>query len=100
MVIGVCTIDIDMPGCTSLKDKRSVLKSLLARLRQEFNVSAAEVDLHDVWQSASIAVAVVSTANGHAERSLQRVVRWIETHRPDVTVVGEYLELIHINTAG
>ncbi|MBN1284856.1 MAG: DUF503 domain-containing protein [Anaerolineae bacterium] len=95
MVIGVCTIELDIPGCHSLKEKRGILKPLLARLHREFNVSAAEVDLHDVWQSAAIAVAVISTANGHADRTLQRVVQWIEDNRPEVQVVAERFELIH-----
>ena len=95
MVIGVCTVELHIPGCHSLKEKRGVLKSLLARIRREFNVSAAEVDLHDVWQSATVGLAIVSTANGHAERSLEGVVRWIENNRPEVDVVGHSLELIH-----
>ena len=95
MVIGVCTIELYIPASTSLKEKRRVLKSLLARLHREFNVSAAEVDLHDVWHSAAVAVAVVSTASAHAEQTLERVVRWIEHNRPDVEVVANHLELIH-----
>jgi uncharacterized protein YlxP (DUF503 family) len=94
MVIGVCTIELDIPASTSLKEKRKVLKSLLVRLHREFNVSAAEVDLHDVWHSAAVAVAVVSTAAPHAEQTLERLVRWIEHNRPDVEVVANHLELI------
>lgn len=95
MVIGLCTIELDIPGCASLKEKRSILKPLLARLHREFNVSAAEVDLHDVWQSATIAVVIVSTANAHADRTLQSIVRWIENTRLDVEVIAEEFELIH-----
>ncbi len=95
MVIGLCIIELNLPCCQSLKEKRGILKPLLARLHREFNVSAAEVDLHDVWQSASIAVVLVSTANAHADRTLVRIVRWIEENRPEVEVVGEQVELIH-----
>ena len=52
MVIGLCTIDLHLPGANSLKDKRSVLKSVMRRIRNEFNVSIAEVDHQDLWRSA------------------------------------------------
>ena len=94
MVIGVCTIELHIPGCNSLKEKRGIIKSLLARVQREFNVSVAEIDLHDVWQSAAIAVVCVTTANAHAERTMDSVVRWIEHHRPDVEIVAEQVELI------
>lgn len=94
MVIGICTIELYIPGCDSLKEKRGVLKSLMARLHREFNISVTEIELHDVWQSAAIAVAVVTNGNAHAEQTLASVVRWIENNRPEVEVVGEEVELI------
>ncbi len=94
MVIGVCTIELHIAGCSSLKEKRGILKSLLARLGREFNVSVAEVDLQDAWQSAAIAVVTVSNGNAHVERTLDQVVHWIENNRPEVEVVAEQVELI------
>ena len=73
MVIVAATIDLDLPGIASLKEKRSVLKSLIARLHKVFNIAVAEVDLHDVWQSAALGVAIVSTQSGHAEAMLENV---------------------------
>lgn len=87
MIIGVCTIELYLPGLGSLKEKRSHLKALKNRLHREFNVSVAEVALHDVWQSATIGIAVVSTAPSHAEAVLEGVVGWIERHRPDLDVI-------------
>jgi uncharacterized protein len=98
MVIGACTIELDLPGLGSLKEKRSVLKSLLARLHKEFHVSAAEVDLHDAWQSSTIGVAVVSTSAVHAQNLLGNLVRWIETYRPDLEVVDHYVEVISFSS--
>jgi uncharacterized protein YlxP (DUF503 family) len=97
MVIVVATIDLDLPGIASLKEKRSVLKSLIARLHKVFNIAVAEVDLHDVWQSAALGVAIVSTQAGHAEAILENVLRWIERNRPDVIIVDHTLEVIHFN---
>jgi uncharacterized protein len=98
MVIGACTIELDLPGLNSLKEKRSVLKTLLARLHKEFNVSAAEVDLHDAWQSSTIGVSTVSTSAAHAQSLLNNLIRWIETYRPDVEVIDHYVEVISFSS--
>jgi uncharacterized protein YlxP (DUF503 family) len=95
MVIGACTLDLYLPGVTSLKEKRGVLKSLMARLHREFNVSCAEVDHQDVWQSARLGVVIVSNDGAHVQRALDGVVRWVERNRPDVTIVDYNVEVIH-----
>ena len=92
MVVGVLTIEIHLPGCGSLKEKRSRLKPLIVRLQREFSIAVAEVGLQDVWQDAAIACAMVSNNGRHVERSLQKVSRWIEHTWPDVTVVGDRME--------
>lgn len=94
MVIGTAVIELNLPGVQSLKQKRSILKGLIARLHRQFNISCAEVDFHDAWQSAAIGVAVVSTSAAHTDRVLDRIVTWIEDNRPDVTVVGHSIEII------
>ena len=60
MFIGLLTLELYIHGADSLKDKRMVVNSLLDRLRARFNVSAAQIDNHDLWQRATLAVAVVS----------------------------------------
>jgi uncharacterized protein YlxP (DUF503 family) len=94
MIIGACTVELYLPGNGSLKGKRSTLKPLLLRLRKEFNLAAAEVDHHDLWQSAQIALVAVSTDAGHVQGLLERAVRWIENHRPDLSVVDWQIEII------
>ncbi len=74
MVIGACTIELHLPGNGSLKGKRSVLKSMMSRLRREFNVSIAEVDMHDVWQTAVIGVVCASNRQDYAHGLLMKVV--------------------------
>ena len=56
MNVGVCRIDLRLPGNISLKDKRQVLKSITVRVRNKFDVAVAEVDNHDRWQLATIAI--------------------------------------------
>lgn len=78
MVIGVCTISLLVPGSASLKDKRRALKSLLARLRNEFGVSAAEVEGQDLWQRAVIGLAVVSNDARVCDQLLARAVEFVK----------------------
>ena len=94
MVIGVCTIELYLPGNHSLKGKRSVLKSITSRLRREFNISIAEVDSHDVWQSATMGVACVSNRQDYAHGLLTQVVEWIEHHRLDIQLVDYEIEML------
>ncbi len=74
MIVAVERFDLRIPGVHSLKQKRHVLKTLTAALRQTFAVSVAEVEYQDLWQRAAIAVAVV----GGEEYHLRRVLREIE----------------------
>ncbi len=83
MVVGICTLELSIPAAASLKDKRQVVKSLIGRLRNEFNVSVAEVDRHDSWQSAVIAAAAVSTSQDYTHTQLMRLVQWVEQNRLD-----------------
>ncbi len=94
MPIGVLTLHIQLPGCTSLKEKRSRLKPLLARLHKEFNISAAEMEHQDAWQEATIGCALISNDIGHTQSALQNVVRWLEKNWPDVELVDDEMEVI------
>ena len=60
MLVALCRFDLRIPGCSSLKEKRHVLKTLIASLRSKFNVSVAEVDHHELWQRTTLAVSSVS----------------------------------------
>ncbi|MFH1278659.1 MAG: DUF503 domain-containing protein [Candidatus Eisenbacteria bacterium] len=79
MILGTCRIHLFIPAAGSLKAKRSVVKSLKERIRNRHNVSVAEVDHHDLWQRATIGVAVVSNEKVHAERTLAAVIRFVES---------------------
>ncbi len=94
MIVGTCLIELHLAGIESLKGKRGALKPLLARLHKEFNVSAAEVDHYDSWQSASIGLACVANDTAHVEQVLNNAVQWIEHNRPDVQVVDWQIEIL------
>lgn len=78
MVVGALTLTLHVPESHSLKEKRQVVGSLLARLRRQFNVAAAEVDDQDTWQLATLAVVCVSGDRRHADEMCQKVLRWVE----------------------
>lgn len=77
MVIGVVSWELHLPGAASLKDKRSVLRSLKDRLHNEFNVSVAETGHHDVWQRAEITACTVATDRRHASSVLSSADRMV-----------------------
>jgi uncharacterized protein len=95
MTIGVCTVQLRLPENQSLKGKRQVLKSLIARLHNRFNVAAAEVDDHDSWQLASLAVTCVTNSERHANQIMAAVVTFIHAQRLDTEIVDYETEIIH-----
>ena len=94
MPIGVLSLYFHLPGCSSLKDKRSRIKPLLARLHREFNVSAAEMDHLDAWRESTIAVGLVSNDPTHIQQVLQRIPHWMEVTFPDFNLVDEKFEIL------
>jgi uncharacterized protein YlxP (DUF503 family) len=95
MVIGACEITIHLPECHTLKEKRQVIKSILARVRNQFEVAIAEVGENDRWQLAKIGVSCVSNDGQHAEEILQHIRRYIEETRPDLTITEYDIEVIN-----
>ncbi|MGC9520719.1 MAG: DUF503 domain-containing protein [Anaerolineae bacterium] len=93
MIIGACRVRLYLPGVASLKEKRGVLKPLLHKLRQQFEVAVAEIDHQDVWQSSDIAVVSVATDAGHVYAVLEKTVHWIEDNYYQVQVIDWDLEL-------
>lgn len=93
LALGLLTLEILLPGCTSLKEKRGRLKPLLTRLHRQFDISTAEIDHLDAWQSAVVACSLVSNDPNQTRRALQQVVHWVEENWPDVTLVEEQIEL-------
>ena len=77
MVVGVIAWELEVFGCQSLKEKRSVVRSLKERLRNRFNVSVAETGANDLWQRAEITACVVSTDRRQADSVLESVDRFV-----------------------
>lgn len=94
MVIGLATLTLGLPAAGSLKDKRSVLRRLKARVRQGFNVSVAEVDDHDLWGTATLGIAIVSTDAAHARSTLAKCMESIERERLEIELQGYRIEVL------
>jgi uncharacterized protein len=93
-IVGLCTLDLDLSGVRSLKEKRSILQSMLKRIQNNFNASAAEVGNQDVWQSSQIAFAVVTNATPHANQMISNILAWIEKNYPHISIIGENIEIL------
>jgi uncharacterized protein YlxP (DUF503 family) len=94
MAIGLLTLQIQFPGCKSLKEKRSRLKPLVSRLHREFNISVAEMDRLDTWDEAVLGCALISNDPRHTQRSLQSITQWLNTNWPDIMLVEDHIEII------
>ena len=96
MLAALCRFDLRIPGCTSLKQKRHVVKTLTTAIRSKFNVSVAEVDHHDLWQRTTIAVSAVAGEAYHAKRVMHEVEklieRWAEVEIIDADLTLHYPE--------
>ncbi len=91
MHVHVLSLELHLPGCLSLKEKRSRLKPLLAALHKNFNVSAAEIDHQDAHQSAVLACAVISNSSKHGDKVLSKIPDWIERRFPDLQIVDDHI---------
>ena len=88
MVIGLLSVELHVPGSQSLKEKRMVLRRIKDRIKK-FNVAVSEVDHHDLWQRAALAVVTVSTDEQHADRELAAVAAEIERVEPGLVTRTE-----------
>jgi uncharacterized protein YlxP (DUF503 family) len=94
MYVGTLLLQLYLPTSGSLKDKRQVVKSLAARLSQQFGVAVAEVGELSSWQVAQLGVAAVSNQASHVEKILDSVVTYIEETRPDLEVSSASREVL------
>ncbi|MEK7993625.1 MAG: DUF503 domain-containing protein [Planctomycetota bacterium] len=77
MIVGVMTAQLSLQGITSLKGKRSIVKSLIGRLKSRFNISIAEVDHQDSKSIAVIGMAVVSNDSRFIDQQFDAIVSFM-----------------------
>jgi uncharacterized protein YlxP (DUF503 family) len=94
MVVGVLRLTLYLAESHSLKDKRAVLRKIKARVRNEFNVSIAECDEHDLWQKTLLGICQVGADQAYVDGGLRAVIRFIDDlHLAEVG--AEELEFLH-----
>ncbi|HUV67302.1 MAG TPA: DUF503 domain-containing protein [Sedimentisphaerales bacterium] len=77
MIVGVMTAQLSLQGITSLKGKRSIVKSLIGRLKSRFNISIAEVDHQDSKSIAVLGVAIVSNDSRFIDQQFDAIVSFM-----------------------
>ncbi|MGC5324074.1 DUF503 domain-containing protein [Brevibacillus sp. SYSU BS000544] len=77
-MIGVIHIELFLPAPENLKEKRAIVKSIISRLRNKFNVSVAEMNYLDQWQRTELVVAAVANEMSFLQKELSSVVRLVE----------------------
>jgi uncharacterized protein YlxP (DUF503 family) len=93
-MLATLTIHLHLPACASLKEKRGRIKPFIARLRREFNVSVAEMDLQDKWDEAIIVCAMVGNGHTFLRSALGNVAKWVEGNWPDGDVWDTKMDVV------
>lgn len=96
MYVATARITLHLFDSGSLKDKRQVIRSILSRARNQFEVSAAEVGHQDVWNLAELGIAYVSGDSGHALAVVERVIHSIEASRPDLEITEATTDVVTV----
>jgi len=91
MRVAICVLELHIPGATSLKAKRQVIKSLVQRLRNRFNVSVSEVGSQDLWQRAELGMAVICHNGAGADSIMEKLFAFVEEENR-VAIIGSRLE--------
>ncbi|GIK73598.1 MAG: hypothetical protein BroJett021_25860 [Chloroflexota bacterium] len=94
MAVGLLTLELYLPMNDSLKGKRGILKPLIARIRNDFNVSVCEAEAQDVLTRAVIEVACVSQNGALAHRHLQDVAHRVERWHGDAQLIDYNIEML------
>ena len=80
MMVGTITITLHAPWVNSLKEKRTIVKSICAKVGNKFNVSIAEIDAQDVHQTIIIGIACVGNTINLLDGILDKIINFIESN--------------------
>lgn len=92
MIVGAARIELFISDSNSLKHKRTVIKALKDRIRNNFNVSVSEVDEHDKWQKAVVAIAAVGPDKRYINGLLDRVLEFLRQN-PKIQILDYHMEM-------
>ena len=97
MYSSIFKINIEITtGCKNLKEKRNILKSMFARIRQKFNISISEVSQHKSLSMTTIGIAYITNDSKQNEIIIHEIIKFIEISRPDLTILNIITDSIKI----
>jgi uncharacterized protein YlxP (DUF503 family) len=95
VVVGVCQIDLLIPGNASLKGKRKTLRKIIDRVKNRYNISISEVGDNDLWQRSQIGLSVVGNDSRHINSSLDKIINFIDGMNV-AEIIHSQIEIIHV----
>jgi len=93
MVVGTLELQIRLVSSNSLKDKRRIVKSLISRIRNNFNVSIAEPGAYSLWSSARIGIAFLSSDTVYSNKVLDKILDFLEKEK-DFFIIEHRKEIL------
>ena len=96
MNVGVCRIELRLAENLSLKGKRRVLKSIITRVSNKFNVSVAEVGDQNLWQLATLGICCVSNNSRYTNEVLSKVVDFVVNSRFELEILNYEIEILPV----
>lgn len=93
MIIGICTCEIFIFNSNSLKSKRSVVKSIIEKSKNRFNISIAEVGDNDKWQKSIIAFSTISNEQKVVEETMDIVINFFDSYS-EIEIISIKRELL------
>lgn len=93
MVIGILELEIKLFSSDSLKNKRRIIKSLIDRIRNNFNVSVSEIRHQDLWQRAGLGIALLTTEGKFAQSILSKIVDFIKKDKK-ISLIDSKMEIM------
>ncbi len=92
MIIASVRAELYLPGCSSLKEKRFVLKSLKDRLHNKFNAAYCESDFQDKWQRSELSIVTIANERRRLDRIVQSIISFLESeHRIVITDIETHI---------
>jgi len=92
-MVGTLVLEVFLPNSLSLKAKRSVLNRIKGRVRSRFNASVGELDHQELWQRASLGIAVVGNEYGRVHDVLDKIFRMVDSEE-GINIVGHSMEIV------
>lgn len=93
MIVGILSVSLQVPASQSLKDKRQVVKSIIEKTKNRFNVAVAEIGDHELWQRALIGIVTIANEKKFVNQVLDKVLNFIRSN-PFINLIDYQIEIL------